>query len=150
MSKEKKINIDKNRFKTPEGYFENISLNNLLLSNKNNFKTPLNYFETIKFDFSNQKTKSKRFLIKNIVYSGIAAIFIFGIVSNFYFTDSDNFTEDEIISYLNYDFIDQSISEYSEWFDETKIEINPEILTENEYEYFIETNFKNDDYIIFE
>ena len=34
--------------------------------------------------------------------------------------------------------------------DETKIEINPEILTENEYEYFIETNFKNDDYIIFE
>jgi len=90
MSKEKKINIDKNRFKTPQGYFENISLNNLLLPNKNNFKTPLNYFETIKFDFSNQKIKSKRFLIKNIVYSGIAAIFIFGIVSNFYFTDSDN------------------------------------------------------------
>ena len=89
-------------------------------------------------------------MIKNIVYSGIAAIFIFGIVSNFYFTDSDNFTEDEIISYLNYDFIDKSISEYSEWFDETKIEINPEILTENEYEYFIETNFNNDDYIIFE
>ena len=75
---------------------------------------------------------------------------MFGIVSNFYFTDSDNFTEDEIISYLNYDFIDKSISEYSEWFDETKIEINPEILTENEYEYFIETNFNNDDYIIFE
>ena len=57
----------KNRFKTPEGYFENISSNNLLFSNKNNFKTPLNYFETIKFDFSNQKTKSKRFLIKNII-----------------------------------------------------------------------------------
>ena len=150
MSKEKKINIDKNRFKTPQGYFENISSNSLLFSNKNNFKTPLNYFETIKFDFSNQKTKSKRFLIKNIVYSGIAAIFIVGIVSNFYFTDSDNFTEDEIISYLNYDFIDQSISEYSEWFNGTTIEINPEILTENEYEYFIETNFNNDDYIIFE
>ena len=64
MSKEKKINIDKNRFKTPEGYFENISLNNLLLSNKNNFKTPLNYFETIKFDISNQKTKSKRLKLK--------------------------------------------------------------------------------------
>ena len=44
MSKEKKINIDKNRFKTPEGYFENISLNNLVFSNKNNFKTPLNYW----------------------------------------------------------------------------------------------------------
>ncbi len=150
MSKEKKINIDKNRFKTPEGYFENIYSNNLLFSKKNNFKTPLNYFESIKFDFSNQKTKSKRFLIKNLIYSGIAAIFIFGIVSNFYFTDSDNLTEDEIISYLNYDFIDQSISEYSEWFDGTTIEINPEILTENEYEYFIETNFNNDDYIIFE
>ena len=150
MRKERQLNIDKNRFKTPERYFDSISLNSVLFSDKNNFKTPLNYFETLEINLSKKKTKTKTYLLRNMIYSGIAAILILVVTTNLFLRDLTKFSDDEIISYLNYDFIDQSISEYSEWFDETKIEINPEILTENEYEYFIETNFNNDDYIIFE
>ena len=56
----------------------------------------------------------------------------------------------EIISYLDYNMVDFTISEYSEFFDKTTIEVNFENFTENEYDYFIETNFNKDDYIIFE
>ena len=59
MRKERQLNIDKNRFKTPERYFDSISLNSVLFSDKNNFKTPLNYFETLEINFSKKKTKTK-------------------------------------------------------------------------------------------
>ncbi|MBL6648838.1 MAG: hypothetical protein ISP56_01065 [Flavobacteriaceae bacterium] len=150
MSREKKININKNRFKVPEGYFESISSDNLLFPKKKSFKIPLNYFETLEFNYSKIKSKSKSYLIKNIIYSGIAAIFIIGIASNLYFKDSNNFSEDEIFSYLNYELVDHSISEYSELFDETIFEVKLNNFSEYEYEYLMETYFINDHYLIFE
>jgi hypothetical protein len=150
MSKERQTNIDKNRFKTPEGYFESISSNSVLFSNKNNFKTPLNYFETLEFSFNDKKTKTKTYLLRNMIYSGIAAIFILVVTTNLFPRDSTKFSDNEIISYLDYNIVDFRISEYSELFDKTTIEVNFESFTENEYDYFIETNFNKDDYIIFE
>ena len=150
MSKERQPNIDKNRFKTPEGYFESISSNSVLFSYKNNFKTPLNYFETLEFSFNNKKTKTKTYLLGNMIYIGIAAIFILVITTNLFPRDSTKFSDNEIISYLDYNIVDFRISEYSELFDKTTIEVNFENFTENEYDYFIETNFNKDDYIIFE
>ena len=150
MSKERQLNINKNRFKTPERYFDNISLNSVLFSDKNNFKTPLNYFETLEINLSKKKTKTKTYLLRNMIYSGIAAILILVVTTNLFLRDLTKFSDDEIISYLDYNIVDFTISEYSELFDKTTIEVNFENFTENEYDYFIETNFNKDDYIIFE
>jgi hypothetical protein len=150
MSKERQLNIDKNRFKTPKRYFESVSLNSVLFSDKNNFKTPLNYFETLEINFSKKKTKTKTYLLRNMIYSGIAAILILVVTTNLFLRDLTKFSDDEIISYLDYNTVDFTISEYSELFDKSTIEVNFENFTENEYDYFIETNFNKDDYIIFE
>jgi len=48
MSSKEKINISKKLFKTPEGYFKNISLSTLFLHKKERFKVPKNYFENLK------------------------------------------------------------------------------------------------------
>lgn len=150
MRKERQLNIDKNRFKTPERYFDSISLNSVLFSGKNNFKTPLNYFETLEINLSKKKTKTKTYLLRNMIYSGIAAILILVFTTNLFLRDLTKFSDDEIIYYLDYNIVDFTISEYSELFDKTTIEVNFENFTENEYDYFIETNFNKDDYIIFE
>ena len=150
MSKERQLNIDKNRFKTPKRYFESVSLNSVLFSDKNNFKTPLNYFETLEINFSKKNTKTKTYLLRNMIYSGIAAILILVFTTNLFLRDLTKFSDDEIIYYLDYNIVDFTISEYSELFDKTTIEVNFENFTENEYDYFIETNFNKDDYIIFE
>jgi hypothetical protein len=85
-----------------------------------------------------------------MIYSGIAAIFILVVTTNLFPRDSTKFSDNEIISYLDYNIVNFRISEYSELFDKTTIEVNFESFTENEYDYFIETNFNKDDYIIFE
>jgi hypothetical protein len=121
-----------------------------LFSDKNNFKTPLNYFETLEINFSKKKTKTKTYLLRNMIYSGIAAILILVVTTNLFLRDLTKFSDDEIISYLDYNTVDFTISEYSELFDKSTIEVNFENFTENEYDYFIETNFNKDDYIIFE
>ena len=101
MSKERQLNIDKNRFKTPERYFDSISLNSVLFSDKNNFKTPINYFETLEINLSKKKTKTKTYFLRNMIYSGIAAILILVVTTNLFPRDLTKFSDDEIISYLN-------------------------------------------------
>ena len=47
MSSKEKINISKKLFKTPEGYFKDISLSTLFLPKRERFKVPKNYFENL-------------------------------------------------------------------------------------------------------
>ena len=44
------INLNTNRFKTPKGYFDNITIDNIDEIELGEFKVPQNYFKTINID----------------------------------------------------------------------------------------------------
>ena len=151
MSSKEKINISKKLFKTPEGYFKNISLSTLFLPKKERFKVPKNYFENLKLDSIKQNTKPKSYLnliINEFKYSGVAAVFIIGLFINVFFNEPSEITDKEIIKYLNSDLVDLSSSDFSELMDTEDFELNTQNLNENYLEYYVETSFSMEEILI--
>ena len=141
------INLNTNRFKTPKGYFDNITIYNIDEIELGEFKVPQNYFKTINIDLiTKTKYQSKiiNFKYRELALSGIAAVLIVGLFINGFFDNSSSFKEAEIIEYMNYELADYSSSEYIELFDVNDFEINFNQLNENDFEYFLETSFSDD------
>ena len=151
MSSKEKINISKKLFKTPEGYFEDISLSTLFSPKKERFKVPKNYFENFKLDSIKQNTKPKNYLnliINEFKYSGVAAVFIIGLFINIFFNEPSEITDEEIIKYLNSGLVDFSNSDFSELMDNEDFELNTQNLYENYLDYYIETGFLMEEILI--
>mgnify|MGYP001277241080 CR=1 FL=1 len=104
---DKNIVIDKKRFKVPKGYF-NTLINNSIEKNQlksNRFKVPVKYFETIDKQQIYNKIyidKVKYIRVSFYTLTAIAAMFI-GIIflPNYLVNNSNDFSSDEIINYVN-------------------------------------------------
>ncbi|ANW95477.1 hypothetical protein AXE80_03925 [Wenyingzhuangia fucanilytica] len=101
----KDLTQEKNPFKTPENYFDNLSeklsvdIFEQSLPKKTGFKTPDNYFENFKVN----KPKSK--IITLLPFISVAAVLAFGlfIFSNYNTPNIDALSNEEIINYLSSD-----------------------------------------------
>ena len=151
MSSKEKINISKKLFKTPEGYFKDISLSTLFLPKRERFKVPKNYFENFKLDSIKQNIKPKGYLnliINEFKYSGVAAVFIIGLFINVFFNEPSEISDEEIIKYLDSDLVDFTSSDFSELIDSEDFELNTQNLNENYLEYYVETSFSTEEILI--
>jgi hypothetical protein len=147
MKFNKNILIDKKRFKVPKGYF-NTLINNSIEKDQlksNRFKVPVKYFETIdKQQIYNNIYIDKVKYIRVSFYklTAIAAMFIGMIfLSNYFINNSNDFSSDEIINYVNQDILFLEDSPYIEMLDSNNFNYN-NLITENDIEnYFIESSF---------
>lgn len=147
MVSKNNINLNTNRFKTPKGYFEDITIDNIKKIERKGFKVPQNYFETINIDLinnTNYLSKIINFKYRELVLSGIAAVLVLGLFINGFFSDSNSFKEAEILDYMNYELVGYSSYDYIELFDVNEIEINFNQLNDNDFEYYLETSFSDD------
>lgn len=147
MLSKNNINLNTNRFKTPKGYFEDITIDNIKKIERKGFKVPQNYFETINIDLinnTNYLSKIINFKYRELVLSGIAAVLVLGLFINGFFSDSNSFKEAEILDYMNYELVGYSSYDYIELFDVNEFEINFNQLNDNDFEYYLETSFSDD------
>jgi len=147
MVSKNNINLNTNRFKTPKGYFEDITIDNIKKIERKGFKVPQNYFETINIDLinnTNYLSKIINFKYRELVLSGIAAVLVLGLFINGFFSDSNSFKEAEILDYMNYELVGYSSYDYIELFDVNEFEINFNQLNDNDFEYYLETSFSDD------
>lgn len=147
MVSKNNINLNTNRFKTPKGYFEDITIDNIKKIERKGFKVPQNYFETINIDFinnTNYLSKIINFKYRELVLSGIAAVLVLGLFINGFFSDSNSFKDAEILDYMNYELVGYSSYDYIELFDVNEFEINFNQLNDNDFEYYLETSFSDD------
>ena len=147
MVSKNNINLNTNRFKTPKGYFEDITIDNIKKIERKGFKVPQNYFETINIDLinnTNYLSKIINFKYREFALSGIAAVLVIGLFINGFFIDSNSFKEDEILDYMNYELVGYSSYDYIELFDVNEFEINFNQLNDNDFEYYLETSFSDD------
>ena len=147
MRSKNNINLNTNRFKTPKGYFDNITIDNIDKIELGEFKVPQNYFKTIKIDLiTKTKYQSKiiDFKYRELALSGIAAVPIVGVFINGFFSDSNSFKDAEILDYMNYELVGYSSYDYIELFDVNEFEINFNQLNDNDFEYYLETSFSDD------
>jgi len=147
MVSKNNINLNTNRFKTPKGYFEDITIDNIKKIERKGFKVPQNYFETINIDFinnTNYLSKIINFKYREFALSGIAAVLVIGLFINGFFSDSNSFKEAEILDYMNYELVGYSSYDYIELFDVNEFEINFNQLNDNDFEYYLETSFSDD------
>ena len=147
MVSKNNINLNTNRFKTPKGYFEDITIDNIKKIERKGFKVPQNYFETINIDLinnTNYLSKIINFKYRELVLSGIAAVLVIGLFINGFFSDSNSFKEAEILDYMNYELVGYSSYDYIELFDVNEFEINFNQLNDNDFEYYLETSFSDD------
>ena len=147
MVSKNNINLNTNRFKTPKGYFEDITIDNIKKIERKGFKVPQNYFETINIDFinnTNYLSKIINFKYREFALSGIAAVLVIGLFINGFFSDSNSFKDAEILDYMNYELVGYSSYDYIELFDVNEIEINFNQLNDNDFEYYLETSFSDD------
>jgi hypothetical protein len=147
MLSKNNINLNTNRFKTPKGYFEDITIDNIKKIERKGFKVPQNYFETINIDFinnTNYLSKIINFKYRELVLSGIAAVLVLGLFINGFFSDSNSFKDAEILDYMNYELVGYSSYDYIELFDVNEFEINFNQLNDNDFEYYLETSFSDD------
>ena len=147
MLSKNNINLNTNRFKTPKGYFEDITIDNIKKIERKGFKVPQNYFETINIDLinnTNYLSKIINFKYRELVLSGIAAVLVLGLFINGFFSDSNSFKDAEILDYMNYELVGYSSYDYIELFDVNEIEINFNQLNDNDFEYYLETSFSDD------
>jgi len=146
-----KIDLNKTRFKTPEGYFESISMNALFFPKKERFIVPEKYFDNLNAHSIKKSFEPKsyiRTIIKEFSYSGVAAIFIVGLFFNIFFNEPSEITDEEIIKYLDSDLVDFTSSDFSELIDSEDFELNTQNLNENYLEYYVETSFSNEEILI--
>lgn len=147
MVSKNNINLNTNRFKTPKGYFEDITIDNIKKIERKGFKVPQNYFETINIDFinnTNYLSKIINFKYREFALSGIAAALVIGLFINGFFSDSNSFKDAEILDYMNYELVGYSSYDYIELFDVNEFEINFNQLNDNDFEYYLETSFSDD------
>ena len=147
MVSKNNINLNTNRFKTPKGYFEDITIDNIKKIERKGFKVPQNYFETINIDLinnTNYLSKIINFKYREFALSGIAAVLVIGLFINGFFSDSNSFKDDEILDYMNYELVGYSSYDYIELFDVNEFEINFNQLNDNDFEYYLETSFSDD------
>ena len=147
MKSKNNLNLNINRFKTPKGYFDKITIDDINKIELGDFKVPENYFETINTNFiikTNYRSKIINFKYKELAYSGIAAAIVVGLFISVFFNDSNTLNENEIIEYMDYELVGYSSSEYLELFDVNEFEINFEEINNNDFDYFIETSFSDD------
>ena len=147
MLSKNNINLNTNRFKTPKGYFEDITIDNIKKIERKGFKVPQNYFETINIDFinnTNYLSKIINFKYREFALSGIAAVLVIGLFINGFFSDSNSFKDAEILDYMNYELVGYSSYDYIELFDVNEFEINFNQLNDNDFEYYLETSFSDD------
>lgn len=147
MVSKNNINLNTNRFKTPKGYFEDITIDNIKKIERKGFKVPQNYFETINIDLinnTNYLSKIINFKYRELVLSGIAAVLVLGLFINGFFSDSNSFKDAEILDYMNYELVGYSSYDYIELFDVNEFEINFNQLNDNDFEYYLETSFSDD------
>ena len=147
MVSKNNINLNTNRFKTPKGYFEDITIDNIKKIERKGFKVPQNYFETINIDLinnTNYLSKIINFKYRELALSGIAAVLVIGLFINGFFSDSNSFKEAEILDYMNYELVGYSSYDYIELFDVNEFEINFNQLNDNDFEYYLETSFSDD------
>ena len=147
MKFNKNILIDKKRFKVPKGYF-NTLINNSIEKNQlksNRFKVPVKYFETIdKQQIYNKIYIDKVKYIRVSFYklTAIAAMFIGMIFLSNYFADNSNdFSSDEIINYVNQDILFLEDSPYIEMLDSNDFNYSNLISEADIENYFIESSF---------
>jgi len=147
MVSKNNINLNTNRFKTPKGYFEDITIDNIKKIERKGFKVPQNYFETINIDLinnTNYLSKIINFKYREFALSGIAAVLVIGLFINGFFSDSNSFKDAEILDYMNYELVGYSSYDYIELFDVNEFEINFNQLDDNDFEYYLETSFSDD------
>jgi len=147
MVSKNNINLNTNRFKTPKGYFEDITIDNIKKNERKGFKVPQNYFETINIDLinnTNYLSKIINFKYREFALSGIAAVLVIGLFINGFFSDSNSFKDAEILDYMNYELVGYSSYDYIELFDVNEFEINFNQLNDNDFEYYLETSFSDD------
>ena len=147
MVSKNNINLNTNRFKTPKGYFEDITIDNIKKIERKGFKVPQNYFETINIDLinnTNYLSKIINFKYRELALSGIAAVLVIGLFINGFFSDSNSFKDAEILDYMNYELVGYSSYDYIELFDVNEFEINFNQLNDNDFEYYLETSFSDD------
>ena len=147
MKSKNNLNLNINRFKTPKGYFDKITIDDINKIELGDFKVPENYFETININLitkTNYISKRINFKYSKHTLSGIAAALIVGLFINLFFTDTSTFNESEIIDYMSYELVGYSSSEYVELFDLNEFEINFDHINDNDFDYFIETSFSDD------
>jgi hypothetical protein len=147
MVSKNNINLNTNRFKTPKGYFEDITIDNIKKIERKGFKVPQNYFETINIDLinnTNYLSKIINFKYREFALSGIAAALVIGLFINGFFSDSNSFKDAEILDYMNYELVGYSSYDYIELFDVNEFEINFNQLNDNDFEYYLETSFSDD------
>ena len=127
MVSKNNINLNTNRFKTPKGYFEDITIDNIKKIERKGFKVPQNYFETINIDLINNTNYLSKIIIfkyREFALSGIAAVLVIGLFINGFFSDSNSFKDAEILDYMNYELVGYSSYDYIELFDVNEFEIN--------------------------
>tara|TARA_B100000768_G_scaffold60847_1_gene58965 strand:- start:852 stop:1313 length:462 start_codon:yes stop_codon:yes gene_type:complete len=147
MKSKNNLNLNINRFKTPKGYFDKITIDNIDEIELGDFKVPENYFETININLitkTNYISKIINFKYKELAYSGIAAAIVVGLFISVFFNNSDTLNENEIIEYMDYELVGYSSSEYVELFNINEFEINFEEINNNNFDYFMETSFLDD------
>ena len=147
MKSKNNLNLNINRFKTPKGYFDKITIDCINKIELGDFKVPENYFETININLitkTNYISKIINFKYKELAYSGIAAAIVVGLFISVFFNNSNTLNENEIIEYMDYELVGYSSSEYVELFDINEFEINFEKINNNNFDYFIETSFLDD------
>ena len=146
MVSKNNINLNTNRFKTPKGYFEDITIDNIKKIERKGFKVPQNYFETINIDLinnTNYLSKIINFKYREFALSGIAAVLVIGLLINGFFSESNSFKDAEILDYMNYELVGYSSYDYIELFDVNEFEINFNQLNDNDFEYYLETSFSD-------
>ena len=147
MKSKNNLNLNINRFKTPKGYFDKITIDDINKIELGDFKVPENYFETININLitkTNYVSKIINFKYKELAYSGIAAAIVVGLFISVFFNNSNTLNENEIIEYMDYELVGYSSSEYVELFEVNEFEINFEKINNNNFDYFIETSFLDD------
>lgn len=147
MKFNKNIVLDKKRFKVPKGYF-NTLINNSIEKNQlksNRFKVPVKYFETIDKQQIYNKIyidKVKYIRVSFYTLTAIAAMFIGMIfLSNYFINNSNDFSSDEIINYVNQDILFLEDSPYIEMLDSNDFNYNNLISEADIENYFIESSF---------
>ena len=89
MKSKNNLNLNINRFKTPKGYFDKITIDDINKIELGDFKVPENYFETININLitkTNYISKIINFKYSKHALSGIAAALIVGLFINVFFT----------------------------------------------------------------
>ena len=136
MNYKNKIPLSSNRFRVPDGYFNNFRMNSIenIKLKREGFLIPEPYFDSIDLDLIQRKISLNKIkFLKNFFVrtSSVAAIFVlvflgynqFKVDNQIKYDDIINYVDNDIIELSTYDFIDLiegndlDFSEYINYYD---------------------------------